>query len=174
MEYDNSIVTTNPAMEVFCFLRNDPTSVNPYVFDLSSFTGVQFDYLTPSDDASTARFFEIGITLDTPPTTNPAGTCPPVFGSNCYNYFSVNVAKSTTWKTQSVPFSTMKIRFTPGAPNPVGLSTTNALTGSMIVNGQTVTFESQALFLLWSFNNGGGHPPAQEYIDYWLDNVQFF
>ncbi len=176
IEYDNPAATTNPAMELFCFLRNDSTSTNPYIYDLTGLTGVKFDYLIPPDDASTDSFFEIGITLDTPPTTNPAGTCPPVFGSNCYNYFSVNVSKpATIWSTQTVPFSTMKIRFTPGGANPVGLTSANALTGSKVVNGQTVTFESQALFLLWSFNNGGGGaPPAEEYIDYWIDNVRFY
>ena len=178
----DTIPTGYPSMELFCFLRNNPGyRGDPYLYDLSGFTGVQFDMLVPPDDTNTQRWFEIGISLDTPAGTSPGGTCPAPYGSNCYNYFNLGgpsgqvvAGTSTSWQHVQAPFSNMIIRFTPGAPNPVGLTTADNLTGSMVVGGQTVSFESQALFLLWQFSDGGNPPGSTSYTDYWVDNVEFY
>ena len=160
--------TGYPSMELFCFLRNDPAdSADPYIYDVSSFTGIQFDTLVAPDDNNPARWFEVGITLNTPAATNPGGTCQPPFSSNCYNYFYQNMpGPSASWQHVTAPFSGLAIRFAAGD----GLA--GPLTGSKVVNGQTVFFKTQVLFLLWQFSNNGNS--ATTYTDYWVDNVEFY
>jgi len=170
--------TGYPSMEVFCFLRNNPADLSdPYLYDLSGFTGIQFDIFIGPDDtnSSLGRWFEIGISQDTPAGTNPGGTCVPPYGSNCYNYFNKNLpGPSASWQHIQDPFSVMSIRFTPAPPstNPVGLTTADYLTGSKVIFGQNVVFETQALFLLWQFSNNGSTQTT--YTDVWIDNVAFY
>lgn len=161
--------TGYPSMELYGFLRNDPSDPSdPYIYDLSSFTGVQYDIMIGADDTNVARWFEVGVSQNTPPTANPGGSCQPPFSSNCYNYFNQNipVGPGSGWQTVQVLFSSMNIRFSAGD----GLA--GPLTGSVVINGKTVTFESQALFLLWQVsNNGNTH---STYTDMWIDNVELF
>ncbi len=180
--------TEYPAIELWCFLRNNPNDpTDPYIYDLSQFpTGIQFDINILPDDTNTARWFQVGITANTPAGADPAGICPPPYSANCYNYFNFNLPSGSTsgWKHMTLPFSSMKIRFSPTGSD--GL-TTQALSAPAILYGQPVSvngqpvasFENLGLFLLWQFSNGGPSPPpgapgVSTYTDFWVDNVQFY
>ena len=171
--------TNYPAMEVFCFIKNDQSNLpNSAWYDMTfagspvTYSGIRFDYkilpystaggVTVGDNNSQKRF-AIACAPETPSTTAPGGTCIPPFSTNCYNYFwapallPTNPAVNNGWQPVSFLFTSLKTDSGYGLFQNL---TMNALN------------ESEAIFLLWKFgDNGGG---STTYTDFWFDNVQFY
>ncbi len=191
--------TTYPAMEVFAFMKNNPS--NPY-YDLTqtSYTGIRFDFKmlknpnpaanNPSawavtvGDNNPQKRFALACAPMVPPTTDVGGTCPPPFSTNCYNYFWIPPTYA------SDPNGYGNLPYTNPAVNngwmPVSFTFASLISDNYYGFDQKQTLANypndakQVLFLLWKFGDNGesttvpGAPTWYTYTDFWFDNVQFY
>ena len=144
-----------PAFELECFPRSDGA-----YFDVSGFTGIQFDWCTGPTDNSNQYFFCLITARIAPPSIGGNGTCGGPGAVPCYDFLGNSLfGTGGNWFQLQLPFSSMGTQYSSGSPTNV-----------------TAADETQVLQLMWTNrSNNIGSPGGTPYTcDMWLDDVEFF
>jgi hypothetical protein len=147
-----------PAFELECF----PVANAAYnggagpMFDVSSFTGIQFNWCTGPTDNSNQYFFCLITARIAPQSIGGTGTCGSPGAVPCYDFLGNSLfGTGGNWFQLQLPFSSMGTQYSSGSPTNV-----------------TATDETQVLQLMWT--NRSNNIAGNYTCDMWLDDIEFY